>query len=182
MHLKYHRIKKLIFAKEWSDASWQTNYRFQTIIKYELMTYINTFITKTNIFVVVLVVGATTVADVLMWMSRIGSSELLQTPPITQPRPFHLLHSEHSAATGFLLLFPWSLRQFRHNNGHLSFFTFIFSHRKNVFVQPDSALITVYFVFMRLLSHSKCLFFLFFPYVIFLLDSAVLVQYLITNW
>lgn len=54
------------------------------------MTYINTFITITNIFVVIFVVG-TAIAFVLMWMSCIWSSEFLQTPPITQPCPFHLL-------------------------------------------------------------------------------------------
>lgn len=55
------------------------------------MTYINAFITKTNIFVVIFIVGRTAIiADILMRMSCIGSSELFQTPPITQPRPFHL--------------------------------------------------------------------------------------------
>lgn len=84
------------------------------------MTYIHAFITITNIFVVFFIVGATAIADVLMWMPRIGPSELFQTPPITQPRPFHwLLHSERIRCN-------WSIRPTKTLNPPSSFPLYIF--------------------------------------------------------
>lgn len=146
------------------------------------MTYINAFITITNIFIVFFIVGRTAIADVLMWMPRIGSSELLQTPPITQPRPFHLLYTrneyaatdqhptENCQSTLYLLLL---------------FFCILFDFRKAKGQSDMNALLAVsVFNFDLLLSvfcHIRTLFCFVFFYSLFLHMLSLVQQLCLLN-